>query len=253
MRCPGQDTRFWTAEDVTELECDRCGQTIELFKDDGVRRCPSCGKRVVNPKVSIGCAQWCAHAKECLGYDPKELQQEQGSQSSLADQLIEAMKLEFGDDQMRITHALTVLDLAEQILRQEKNADPRVVIASAILHDIGIQEAERKHGSSAGKYQQIEGPPIAERILRNLRFDDATVRHVCRIVAHHHSADFDTVEFRVLWDADNLLNTRDECGGEHPEEIRRRLAHILRTDGGKLLAGRLFGRGPDEAHDEKAQ
>jgi len=178
MRCPGQDKRFWTPEDITELDCDHCGWSIEFFKDDGARRCPSCGKRVVNPKVSMGCAQWCAHARACLGYDPKEAQAGAGNEASLADQLIEAVKVQFGDDRKRITHALSVLDLAEQILRQE-DADARVVIAAAVLHDIGIQEAERKHGSSAGKYQEKEGPPIAERILRDLRFDETTVRHVC--------------------------------------------------------------------------
>ena len=246
MRCPGQDKRFWTPEDVTELDCDHCGQTIEFFKDDGARRCPGCGKRVVNPTVSMGCAQWCAHARECLGYDPKEAPAAAGSEVSLADRLIEAMKVQFGDDQQRITHALSVLDLAEQILRQE-DADPRVVIAAAVLHDIGIQEAERKHGSPSGKYQELEGPPIAQRILGDLRFDESTVRHVCQIIAHHHSDGFDTIEFRVIWDADNLVNARGECDEEHLDATRRRLAGILKTGGGKLLAERLFGAQPNEA------
>ena len=252
MRCPGQDTRFWTHEDVTELDCDHCGRSIEFFKDDGVRRCPGCGRRVLNPKVSVGCAQWCAHARECLGYDPKEAQDGTGNEVSLADQLIEAMKVQFGSDGTRVTHALSVLDLAEQILRHE-SADPRVVIAAAVLHDIGIQEAERKHGSSAGRYQEIEGPPIAERILRDLRFEEATVRHVCRIVAHHHSAGFDTIEFRVIWDADNLVNAREECGQAGLTETRERLARILKTAGGRLLAGRLFGAGAVEATMEEAE
>ena len=46
-----------------------------------------------------------------------------------------------------------------------------VVRAAAVLHDIGIREAERKHGSSAGKYQEVEGPPIARRILEKLSVD----------------------------------------------------------------------------------
>ncbi len=239
MKCPGQDTRFWTPKDVSEVACGRCGESLEFFKDEGTRRCPACGKRVVNPKVSIGCAQWCAHAKECLGYDPQEGRPEEGSPASLADQLIESMKREFGTDQKRIAHALAVLDYAERLLCTEE-AEPRVVVAAAVLHDIGIQEAERKHGSAAGKYQELEGPPIAERILRSLGFAESAIQHVCEIVAHHHSGGFDSGEFRILWDADTLVNARDEPSDEDPEQVRDRVLEILQTESGKLLAAKVF-------------
>ncbi|MHC4599829.1 MAG: HD domain-containing protein, partial [Planctomycetota bacterium] len=68
--CPGQDTRFWRPEDIFELDCGACGHAIEFFKDDVYRRCSACGRRVENPKFNLGCAQWCEHAKDCLGYDP---------------------------------------------------------------------------------------------------------------------------------------------------------------------------------------
>ena len=44
-----------------------------------------------------------------------------------------------------------------------EGGDPRIVVAAAVLHDIGIQEAERKHGSSGPQGQELEGPPIARR------------------------------------------------------------------------------------------
>jgi len=69
------------------------------------------------------------------------------------------MRKLFGEDQKRIDHALSVLSFAEQILNDEPG-DREVVVAAALLHDIGIHEAERKYGSSAGRYQEIEGPPI---------------------------------------------------------------------------------------------
>ena len=240
MRCPGQDKRFWRPEDVVELACNRCGQTVEFFKDEGIRRCPACGGRVINPKVSLGCAQWCAHARDCLGSDPQNAPGGDSGQASLADRLVEAMKNEFGSDPKRITHALSVLDVAEQLLRQER-ADPRVVVAAAVLHDIGIQEAERKHGSSLGKFQELEGPPIAERILRSLGFDEEAVKRVCQIVAHHHRGDLDSIEFRLLWDADNLVNAREAGSGTGVEEVRLRLGQALMTNGGKRLAERMFG------------
>ena len=35
---------------------------------------------------------------------------------------------------------------------------------AAVVHDIGILTAERKYGSSAGKYQELEGP-LKQRIF----------------------------------------------------------------------------------------
>ena len=83
IKCPGQDSRFWRPEDVFEVECGECGSLVEFFKDDAGRRCPTCGRRITNPRLSLGCAQWCQYAKECLGYDPKKFVAGQGA--SLAD------------------------------------------------------------------------------------------------------------------------------------------------------------------------
>ena len=87
QKCPGQDTRFWKPEDTSEVECSKCGQLVEFFKTDGVRRCHKCGVRIVNPAVSLGCAQWCQFAKECLGFDPQSLGPEQQAQESVAEGL----------------------------------------------------------------------------------------------------------------------------------------------------------------------
>ncbi len=170
QKCPGQDTRYWKPSDVAEVECAKCGALVEFFKTDGARRCPECGTRVVNPAVSMGCAQWCKHARECLGFDPATLEAARQQQDSLADKLIQAVKDRFGPDQRRIRHALRVLDHAEDILAREGEADPRVVVAAALLHDIGIIEAERLHGSSDARYQEEYGPPAAREILEGHRF-----------------------------------------------------------------------------------
>jgi len=240
VMCPGQDTRFWGPADIFEVNCGNCGATVEFFKDDASRRCPKCGARVQNLKLSLGCAQWCEHAKECLGFDPKEMQLEDSEQVSLADKLIEAMKKEFGDDQKRITHALAVLDEAQGLLRAEK-ADPKVVIAAAVLHDIGIQEAERKHNSNAGKYQEIEGPPIATKIMEEIGLDEDTIDHVCKIIRNHHSAkNINTVEFQIIWDADNIVNFAEEVANRDEDRIREFIEKIFKTEAGKKRARRIF-------------
>lgn len=66
MKCPGQDKRYWTEEDVFEITCPACGSWVELFRSDTTRRCPNCNFKFKNPRLDLGCAEWCAQAKQCL-------------------------------------------------------------------------------------------------------------------------------------------------------------------------------------------
>ena len=157
------------------------------------------------------------------------------------------MKNLFADDGGRINHALKVLDHAETILRSEPGS-PLVVRAAAILHDIGIHEAERKHGSAAARFQEIEGPPIARAILEKLGLDAADVDHVCRIVGSHHSArDIDTPEFRIIWDSDWLVNIPGELREMSKEKLPEKIRTVFRTPTGRDLALKVFGCDGDAA------
>jgi hypothetical protein len=155
-------------------------------------------------------------------------------------ELVDEMKQLFGRDERRIGHALAVLGYAERIQAAE-GGDPLVVKAAAILHDIGIQEAERKYGSSAGKYQEIEGPPIAEAILKRHDVPAEIIEHVCKIVANHHSArDIDTREFRIIWDADWLVNIPDDHPNASKEKLKAIVGKVFKTNEGRRIAEELF-------------
>jgi hypothetical protein len=235
-QCPGQDKRFWKPGDVFESPCPHCGASIEFWKDDPRRRCRACGRTAPNPKFDLGCAQWCKFAAECLG------QPAGAADEALIDSLIREMKAVFGDDPRRIRHALAVLDHAEQIHAVE-GGDPLVIRAAAILHDIGIQAAERTHGSNAGKFQEVEGPPIARPILQRLGVDAGRTGHVLRIIGSHHSAgDVDTPEFRILWDADRLANIPEECAGKTLPEARAFVARAYRTPTGRAMGEAAVAR-----------
>lgn len=154
--------------------------------------------------------------------------------------LIAAMQEVFGDDKRRIHHALSVLHYAEILLKTEP-ADELTVVAAAILHDIGIHEAERKYNSSAGNYQELEGPPIARAILDRLGLEADRTDHVCRIISlHHHAHGLDTPEFRILWDADWLVNIPDEYPGWEPARLRPIIETVFKTPSGRQLAENLF-------------
>lgn len=237
--CPGQDTRYWKPGDVFEVPCANCGSPMEFFKDEARRRCGRCGRVIVNPKLSAGCAQWCEHAKACLGFDPKDQQADSGVGPSLVACLIEAVKREFGDDQKRIDHALAVLNHARELLAGEPG-EPRVVLAAALLHDIGIREAERKYGSANAVHQEREGPPIAARILKNLDLDPQAIDHVCRIIGSHHSGrGIDTPEFRILWDADWLVNLPDVYPDATAADLAKHIDRLFKTETGKKKARRM--------------
>ncbi len=71
QQCPGQDQRFWTPEDIFDVPCPSCGTEIEFWKDEPVRHCKECKTAVRNPKIDLGCSEWCKHGKKCVGQLPE--------------------------------------------------------------------------------------------------------------------------------------------------------------------------------------
>ena len=72
MKCPGQDMQYWTAEAIYEVNCPKCGKSVEFYKDDTTRSCSQCGHRFVNPRMDFGCAAYCKFAEQCIGTLPEE-------------------------------------------------------------------------------------------------------------------------------------------------------------------------------------
>lgn len=240
MQCPGQDSRYWDANAIFEAECPNCGNVVEFFKDEGSRPCKKCGHRVLNPKIDFGCATYCPYAEQCMGGLPDELKATK--KEMLKDRVAIAMKKYFGTDFKRIAHAGRVARYAETINDKEKG-NPAVVAVAAFLHDIGIKEAERKYNSSSPQYQHQEGPPVARQILTNLEAEAALIDEVCDIIAHHHQPrPEETANFKVLYDADLLVNL-EEGQKENPLE-REKLAGLIGktflTDTGRELAQKVL-------------
>ena len=70
-------------------------------------------------------------------------------------------------DARRVQHFMKVYAFCRLLGRSEGlgEEEQNILEAAALLHDIGIHEAERKHGSSGGKWQELEGPAVAAPLL----------------------------------------------------------------------------------------
>ena len=113
----------------------------------------------------------------------------------------------FGNDFRRITHALEVLKYAEEIMEDTESCDHDVLVASALLHDIGIKRSEEALGYNNGKTQEEFGPPVAGELLKSIDFPGEKIAKVCEIIGNHHSPSrHDYVELRILKEADRIVN-----------------------------------------------
>jgi len=127
----------------------------------------------------------------------------------LKNEIIKKMIIYFDYNNNHINHTYRVLDYAEEISDIE-NGDPDIVISSAILHDIGIPDCKKKYKSIEGQLQEIEGPPVAREILESLSIDEEIIKEVCEIIGCHHSpGEIETMNFKIMWDSDWLVNLPD--------------------------------------------
>ncbi|MBW1682752.1 MAG: HD domain-containing protein [Deltaproteobacteria bacterium] len=251
MKCPGQDMQYWKPGAIFEAKCPECGTEVEFFKDDSTRKCPKCGHRFLNPNLDFGCASYCPYAAQCIGNMPAELLAQR--EDLLKDRVAIEMKRYFRQDFKRIGHATRVARFAEKIGREERG-NLAVILCAAYLHDIGIKEAERKYESTAARYQEEEGPPIAREILSRLGAGDDLIEEVCDIIGHHHHPrEEETINFSCLYDADLIANLEEKQKQEAtaPEHLRKIIEKSFLTESGKSLARNELLRGGAHESNEK--
>ena len=112
---------------------------------------------------------------------------------------------------------------------------------AAILHDIGIRPSEEKYGRCDGKLQEQEGPAYAKEILA--QFPEVTAAEtdrICYLIAHHHTYEnVDGLDYRILLEADFLVNALED---DLPKEaIRKCRENVFETETGVYLLNTMFG------------
>ena len=234
-KCPGQDKRYIQAE---SLKCKNCGYEIEIFSDEVKVRCAKC-KTLAVREVMPSCIDWCKYAKECVGQEVFDNYAKTKS-IIIKDKLIKELEEYFGPDLKRINHAKQVMDYADELLRLE-GGDWHIVIPASILHDVGIKAAEEKHGSSAGHFQELEGPEIARKIFLKLGFKINDINEICEIIGHHHSpGKINTGNFKIIYDSDWLVNLKDETDLNDKEKVKEIINKVFFSQSAKEIARKKY-------------
>ena len=159
----------------------------------------------------------------------------------LTGQLATAMITLYRGDAKRIQHFMKVYAYARMIALEEQVNRKllQTIEVAALVHDIGIHAAEKKYGSSVGKFQEQEGPPEARRLLRDAGADERAVERACYLVAHHHTyRNIDGLDYQILVEADFLVNMYEDKADM--DTIIKAYDNIFVTESGKWLCRQLF-------------
>ena len=147
----------------------------------------------------------------------------------------------FGTDTKRIHHALKVHSYSSLIATLEdlNDQDKNLLEAAALLHDIGIKEAERKYHSSAGNYQEIEGPAIAKDLLSPYDVPQEILERILFLIGHHHTySAIDTLDFQILIESDFFVNAVEDNLSQ--EAIATSYQKYFKTQTGRSLLESAF-------------
>jgi len=157
------------------------------------------------------------------------------------EKLIFKMMELYSGDLSQIQHFLKVHAFARLIGLSEVLDDhsQHVLETAAVVHDVGIKAAMAKYGSAGGRYQELEGPPVAEKMLDELNCQRDIIERVCYLVAHHHTyTNIDGLDYQILVEADFLVNLAEN--GIGAETIRSTRDKIFRTKTGLRCCQALF-------------
>lgn len=148
-------------------------------------------------------------------------------------------------DTLRIQHFIKVHNLAAAIGKIEGlEEDVQFILeTAAILHDIGIHISEQKYDSSNGKYQELEGPLEAEKLLIEIGgYSKEQIGRVKYLISHHHTyTNIDGLDYQVLVEADFLVNLYENASKYGAVESAR--LKIFRTKTGTQMLHDMFFEG----------
>lgn len=147
----------------------------------------------------------------------------------------------FKGDQKRINHFVKVHSFAKLIGEME-NIDEKslfILECASLTHDIGIKKGEKLYNRNDGKIQEQLGPEEAEKLMKNLDFQQDVIDRVMFLIANHHTyKSIESIDLQILVESDFLVNTcEDNLGRETAVKLGEK---VFKTNTGKQLLKNLF-------------
>ena len=137
----------------------------------------------------------------------------------------------------RVNHFLKVHSFARVIGEAEglNTTEQYILEVAAAMHDCGIRASLLKHGYYNGKMQEEEGPAVAEKMMLELGIDDSIRDRVSFLIGHHHTyTNIDGIDYRILVEADFLVNIyEDELSADAIESVKEK--YFITKKGREIL------------------
>lgn len=144
----------------------------------------------------------------------------------------------------RINHFLKVYGFAKTIGEIEgiDRATQGILEIASVMHDIGIKISLEKYDSSAGPYQEKEGPPKAKELMELHGIDKKVIDRVCYLISRHHTySNIYGMDYQILIEADFLVNIYE--GNMDKDKIISIKNNIFRTKTGIEILENMFDIG----------
>jgi len=231
------------------MNCPGCQSSIEFWKDAPRTKCRKCGLVVRNPRLDIGCAEWCQYAEQCFGTIPGK----QTKEAPLCENLLKELRTVVGHDGGRVERVLRGLDHADRILRAE-GGDPLVVKAALILQEMAAGQPGGGLDGLVGPAHNAVDPSPVRDVLGKYGVEPAMIERVCQaLISRPEAGRQEEPEARILRDATLL--------GQIPETVpagsRQALASELTAErttatGRRITLELLVDKrqdNPDTQHD----
>ncbi|MGO5543621.1 HD domain-containing protein [Blautia sp. HCP3S3_H10_1] len=154
-------------------------------------------------------------------------------------EIIEKMIVYSDGNKHDIAHFLKVYTYARMIGEMENlpENEQKTLEVAAVIHDIACPVCRIKYGNTNGSNQEKESPRLVEDFLKDTDLDEQMKERINYLVSHHHTyTNVDGMDYRILLEADFLVNTDESQMSQNAIETAREKVFETET-GRRLLTG----------------
>lgn len=120
---------------------------------------------------------------------------------------------------------------------------------AAIVHDIACPLCREKYGDTDGHHQEQESEPLLRAFLKEFHLPSQTMERVVFLITHHHTyTGVDGSDYRILLEADYLVNAGES--EKYARALEQFRENVFRTATGLRFLNSLYGRRPCAAGKE---